>query len=82
MHINAGILFSGVLIMASVAAAPITTSTEIGRFQPLIVGPRASHSESSRQGVQHTRLIRHLQPATNGQASNDSGDPEKAENHH
>ena len=82
MHINAGILLSGMLVMASVAAAQMTTSTEIGNFQPLTVGSRTVNSESSRQGTQHSRLIKHLQPVTNGQTSNDNGETERAENSH
>jgi hypothetical protein len=82
MHINAGILLSGMLVMASAAAAPMTTSTEIGNFQPVTVGSRMVNSESSRQGAQHSRLIKHLQPVTYGQTSNDNGKTEKVENHH
>lgn len=79
MHINAGILLSGMLVMASAAASP---TAEIGNFQPVTVGTRTAHSESSRQGAQHSRLIKHLQPVANGQTSNDNGKTEKAEKRH
>lgn len=82
MHINAGILLSGMLVMASAAASPTATSTEIGNFQPVTVGTRTAHSESSRQGTQHSRLIKHLQPVTNGQTSHDNDESVKAENRH
>jgi len=79
MHINAGILLSGMLVMASAAASP---TAKIGNFQPVTVGIRTAHSESSRQGTQHLRLIKHLQPVTNRQTSHDNDESVKAENRH
>lgn len=68
--------------MASAVAQTIATTPDIGSFQPVTVGTRTMHSESSRQGVQHLRIIKHLQPVTNRQPGDHNGGPEKNVSNH
>lgn len=59
------ILLGGMLITVSALAAPELAQTGNDGVHLVTINGRPGHSESSRQGTQHSRMVKSLQPGVN-----------------
>lgn len=62
MHGKFCFLFGGMLITLSALATPDMMHTGSDSLRPVVISGKQIRSESSRQGVQHSRMVKTLQP--------------------
>lgn len=56
------LMFGGMLITLSALATPEIMHTGSDSLRPVVISGKQIRSESSRQGVQHSRMVKTLQP--------------------
>lgn len=56
------LMFGGMLITLSALATPEIMHTGNDSLRPVIISGKQIRSESSRQGVQHSRMVKTIQP--------------------
>ena len=62
MHGKLCFLSSGMLITLSALATPEIMHTGSDSLRPVVISGKQIRSESSRQGLQHSRMVKSLQP--------------------